>query len=40
MEKENIRKVEIPDGYLPEEGCYLRGNDYSPVVEHLNLSEK
>ena len=27
-----IRKVEPAPGYPPEEGCYLRGNDYSPVA--------
>ena len=27
-----MRKVEVPSGYPPEEGRYLRGNDYSPVV--------
>jgi len=25
-------KVKPPDGYPPEEGRYVRGNDYSPVV--------
>ena len=25
-------KVDPADGYPPEEGCYLRGNDYSPVA--------
>jgi len=25
-------KVKPPDNYPPEEGCYLRGNDYSPVA--------
>jgi len=28
----NIRKAEPAEGYPPEEGCYLRGNDYSPVA--------
>jgi tetrahydromethanopterin S-methyltransferase subunit A len=28
----DIRKVEPPEDYPPEEGCYLRGNDYSPVA--------
>jgi len=32
MPKEEIRKVNPTDGYPPEEGCYLRGNDYSPVA--------
>jgi len=27
-----IRKNEPGPGYPPEEGCYLRGNDYSPVA--------
>ena len=27
-----IRKSEPAEGYPPEEGCYLRGNDYSPVA--------
>ena len=27
-----VRKSEPADGYPPEEGCYLRGNDYSPVA--------
>jgi len=27
-----IRKREPAPGYPPEEGCYLRGNDYSPVA--------
>ena len=26
------RKAEPAPGYPPEEGCYLRGNDYSPVA--------
>ena len=25
-------KVKPPDGYPPEEGRYVRGNDYSPVA--------
>ena len=28
----DILKKEPADGYPPEEGCYLRGNDYSPVA--------
>jgi len=32
MSKEEIRKIAVPSGYPPEEGCYLRGNDYSPVA--------
>jgi tetrahydromethanopterin S-methyltransferase subunit A len=27
-----VRKIEPVFGYPPEEGCYLRGNDYSPVA--------
>jgi tetrahydromethanopterin S-methyltransferase subunit A len=27
-----IRKVELTPDYPPEEGCYLRGNDFSPVA--------
>ncbi len=27
-----IKKANPADGYPPEEGCYLRGNDYSPVA--------
>jgi len=27
-----VRKGEPAVGYPPEEGCYLRGNDYSPVA--------
>ncbi len=27
-----IRKNEPGPGYPPEEGCYLRGNDYSPIA--------
>lgn len=30
--KQEIKKVEVPQGYPPEEGCYLRGNDFSPVA--------
>lgn len=32
MNENRIKKVEVPKGYPPEEGCYLRGNDYSPVA--------
>lgn len=28
----NVKKAEPSAGYPPEEGCYLRGNDYSPVA--------
>jgi tetrahydromethanopterin S-methyltransferase subunit A len=27
-----VRKAEPAPGYPPEEGCYLRGNDFSPVA--------
>jgi len=27
-----VKKNEPAIGYPPEEGCYLRGNDYSPVA--------
>ncbi len=27
-----MNKVKPPEEYPPEEGCYLRGNDYSPVA--------
>ena len=27
-----ISKSQPAEGYPPEEGCYLRGNDYSPVA--------
>lgn len=40
MEKENIKKVKISDGYPPEEGCYLRGNDYSPVAVAVILNRR
>jgi len=29
---EEMKKTEPAPGYPPEEGCYLRGNDYSPVA--------
>jgi len=32
MAAAEIKKVNPADGYPPEEGCYLRGNDYSPVA--------
>lgn len=32
MTQKNIRKAEPARDYPPEEGCYLRGNDYSPVA--------
>jgi tetrahydromethanopterin S-methyltransferase subunit A len=28
----DVKKAEPAPGYPPEEGCYLRGNDYSPVA--------
>lgn len=28
----DVAKREPSEGYPPEEGCYLRGNDYSPVA--------
>ncbi|HOW42346.1 MAG TPA: tetrahydromethanopterin S-methyltransferase subunit A [Candidatus Omnitrophota bacterium] len=31
MEKK-IRKIKVSEKYPPEEGCYLRGNDFSPVA--------
>src|SRR5512136_92059 len=31
-EMETIKKVPLPENYPPEEGCYLRGNDFSPVA--------
>jgi tetrahydromethanopterin S-methyltransferase subunit A len=27
-----VKKINVPIGYPPEEGCYLRGNDNSPVA--------
>lgn len=27
-----MQKVSLPVEYPPEEGCYLRGNDYSPIA--------
>jgi len=32
MAEAEIKKAKPADGYPPEEGCYLRGNDYSPVA--------
>ncbi len=32
MSAPDIKKVPPAAGYPPEEGCYLRGNDYSPVA--------
>jgi len=27
-----MKKISVLEGYPPEEGCFLRGNDYSPVA--------
>lgn len=35
-----MRKVEVPDTYPPEEGCYLRGNDYSSVAVVVILNRR
>ena len=35
-----MKKIEVPKGYPPEEGCYLRGNDYSPVAVAVLLKWK
>lgn len=32
MSEEKISKTKVSDSYPPEKGCYLRGNDYSPVA--------
>ena len=32
MSTSQIKKVKPDSAYPPEEGCYLRGNDYSPVA--------
>ena len=32
MSEADINKVSPAEGYPPEEGCYLRGNDFSPVA--------
>ena len=32
MAEAEIPKANPADGYPPEEGCYLRGNDFSPVA--------
>jgi len=32
MNEKEIKKLAVPKGYPPEEGCYLRGNDNSPVA--------
>jgi len=40
--KDKILKVKPPTDYPPEEGCYLRGNDFSPVgvVVMLNYARE
>ena len=35
-----MKKVKVPEGYPPEEGCYLRGNDNSPVAVVVILKWK
>ena len=40
MNEKEIKKVEVPKGYPPEEGCYLGGNDYSPVAVIVILKWK
>ncbi len=35
-----MKKVNVPLGYPPEEGCYLRGNGYSPVAVAVILKWK
>lgn len=35
-----MEKIEVSNGYPPEEGCYLRGNDYSPVAVIVILNRK
>jgi tetrahydromethanopterin S-methyltransferase subunit A len=40
MAKEQIRKAKVPKEYPPEEGCYLRGNDHSPVAVAVILKWK
>ena len=39
MDKD-IRKAKVPKEYPPEEGCYLRGNDHSPVAVCVILKWK
>ncbi|MFH1541319.1 MAG: tetrahydromethanopterin S-methyltransferase subunit A [Elusimicrobiota bacterium] len=36
--KDKILKVKPPTDYPPEEGCYLRGNDFSPVAVAVMLN--
>ena len=40
MSEEEIKKIKVPSGYPPEEGCYLRGNDNSPVAVIVILKWK
>lgn len=40
MREEKILKVKVSDNYPPEEGCYLRGNDYSPVAVAVILNRR
>ena len=35
-----MKKIEVPESYPPEEGCYLRGNDNSPVAVAVILKWK
>ena len=36
--KGKILKIKPPTNYPPEEGCYLRGNDFSPVAVVVTLN--
>ncbi|RKY30468.1 MAG: hypothetical protein DRP74_06995 [Candidatus Omnitrophota bacterium] len=40
MDNGKIRKISVPREYPPEEGCYLRGDDYSPVAVCVILKWK
>jgi tetrahydromethanopterin S-methyltransferase subunit A len=40
MSKKKILKVKVSGDYPPEEGCYLRGNDYSPVAAVVILNRR
>ncbi|MCP4399493.1 MAG: tetrahydromethanopterin S-methyltransferase subunit A [bacterium] len=35
-----MKKVPVSEAYPPEEGCYLRGNDYSPVAVIVILNRR
>jgi tetrahydromethanopterin S-methyltransferase subunit A len=35
-----VHKTDPAPGYPPEEGCYLRGNDYSPVAVAVILNRR